>query len=332
MHMADALISPAIGGTIWAAAAGLIAYSSKKVAQEADERKIALMGVLGAFVFAAQMINFTIPGTGSSGHLGGGMLLAIVLGPCSAFLVMSSVLITQALFFADGGILALGCNILNLGFFPCFIAYPFIYRIILGNSNSPKKILLASMLSALVALQMGAFGVVLETFLSGISELPLSTFVLFMQAIHLSIGVAEGLVTGAMVLYILKARPEILKESSRFQKMRQFNIKKILITLTLVTLFTGGILSWYASTRPDGLEWSMNKTSGKEELEGKSTIHQIASRLQKTIAFLPDYNFKNSESEKAGTSISGLIGGFGTFLIVIILGYFLRRRTVKPNE
>ena len=110
MHMADALLSPAVGGTMWAASALSIAYSSKKLRSEADDRKVPLMGVLGAFVFAAQMINFTIPATGSSGHLGGGLLLAILLGPHAAFLTIASVLVVQALFFADGGLLALGCK------------------------------------------------------------------------------------------------------------------------------------------------------------------------------------------------------------------------------
>jgi cobalt/nickel transport system permease protein len=123
MHMADALISPAVGGGMWAATGALLAYSARKVTQEIDDRKVPLMGVLGAFVFAAQMINFTIPGTGSSGHLGGGMILTVLLGPYAAFLVTASVLTVQALFFADGGLLALGCNIFNLGFFPAFIAY-----------------------------------------------------------------------------------------------------------------------------------------------------------------------------------------------------------------
>ena len=122
MHMADALISPAVGGTAWAAAAGLIGYSSRKLRDGMDDRQIPLMAVLGAFIFAAQMINFTIPATGSSGHLGGGLILAILLGPYAGFLTLASVLVIQALFFADGGLLALGCNILNLGFFPCFVA------------------------------------------------------------------------------------------------------------------------------------------------------------------------------------------------------------------
>ena len=93
-----------------------------RAAADGDDRRVPLMGVLGAFVFAAQMVNFAIPGTGSSGHLGGGLLLAILLGPRAAFIVIASVLIVQALFFADGGLLALGCNVFNLGFFPAFVA------------------------------------------------------------------------------------------------------------------------------------------------------------------------------------------------------------------
>ena len=157
MHMADALISPAVGGTMWAATAGLTVYSAKKLKEDLDEHLVPLMGVLGAFIFAAQMINFTIPATGSSGHLGGGMILAILLGPYAAFLVMASVLTIQALFFADGGLLALGCNIFNLGFFPCFIAYPFIYKKIVGAQPTRGRILLGAMAAAIIGAAIGGF-------------------------------------------------------------------------------------------------------------------------------------------------------------------------------
>ena len=108
MHMADALISPAVGIAGWAGAAAVAAYAAAKLKKTATlEKTVPMMGVLGAFVFAAQMINFTIPGTGSSGHLGGGLLLSILLGPHAAFLALTSVLTVQALFFADGGLLHL---------------------------------------------------------------------------------------------------------------------------------------------------------------------------------------------------------------------------------
>src|SRR5512139_4115733 len=140
MHMADALLSPAVGGAMWAVSAGTIAHCSAKVRNEVDDRKVPLMGVLGAFLFAAQMINFSIPGTGSSGHLGGGLLLAVLLGPHAAFLTIASVLVVQAVFFADGGLLALGCNVFNLGFFPAFVAYPFLNPKVTGKRPGPARV------------------------------------------------------------------------------------------------------------------------------------------------------------------------------------------------
>jgi cobalt/nickel transport system permease protein len=139
--------------------------------------------VLGAFIFAAQMINFSIPATGSSGHLGGGMILAILLGPQAAFLVIASVLTVQALFFADGGLLALGCNIFNLGFFPAFVAYSLFKRIV-GEKWTTGRIVGGSIVAAEVGLLLGALGVVLQTTLSGVSSLPFSFFAATMLPIH----------------------------------------------------------------------------------------------------------------------------------------------------
>lgn len=120
MHMADALVAPAVAATMYVCSGGAAGFSVKKVRLESDPKKIPVMGVMGAFVFAAQMINFTIPGTGSSGHLCGGMMLTALLGPYAAFLTMIGVLLIQCLLFADGGLLALGCNIWNMAFYGCF--------------------------------------------------------------------------------------------------------------------------------------------------------------------------------------------------------------------
>lgn len=340
MHMADALISPAVGGTMWLATAGLIAYSAKKVKEESDERKVPLMGVLGAFIFASQMINFSIPATGSSGHLGGGLILAILLGPFAAFLVMASVLLVQALFFADGGILALGCNIFNLGFFPCFLAYPLLYRKIASGRPTPARITLASIIGAVVSLQLGAFSVVMETVFSGISELPLRTFILLMQPIHLAIAIVEGLVTAAVVSFVWKARPEILDAAANSVPIGRVSMKKVLLGLAVAAVITGGALSWFASSNPDGLEWSMFKTSGKEELESHENVHASLAAMQEKTSFLPDYGFKKSEAVEsedgapawpavdAGTSVSGLIGGTLTLLVAFLIGLALRRRKI----
>ena len=355
MHMADALLSPAVGGTMWAVSAGTIAYCSGKVRREIDDSKIPLMGVLGAFIFAAQMINFTIPVTGSSGHLGGGLILAILLGPYAAFLTIASVLMVQALFFADGGLLALGCNIFNLGFFPAFIAYPFIYKKIVCNKPTAANISIASMLAAIVGLQMGAFGVVLETVFSGISSLPFSTFVAMMQPIHLAIGIVEGLVTASVVSFVYKARPEIMQCAMEGHPIGSHPVRNIVLAFLAVALVTGGFVSWFASKNPDGLEWSITKVTGQEELKGpEQGVHAALKTLQERIAFLPDYSFrkpagvkkeetkpetaqagqpvlpeqKGAEEPKSpvGTSVAGLVGGTITLGFAFLIGFILKRR------
>jgi cobalt/nickel transport system permease protein len=336
MHMADALISPAVGGTMWVTTATLIGYCAKKVKAELDDRKIPLMGVLGAFIFASQMINFTIPATGSSGHLGGGLILAILLGPHAAFLVMASVLTIQALFFADGGLLALGCNIFNLGFFSCFIAYPLIYKRIVGSEPTKGRIVLGSSIAAIVGLQLGAFGVVLETLFSGISDLPFTKFVLLMQPIHLAIGFVEGIVTATVMIFIWQARPELLERTANVKPLGQLSLKNVLVGLLVATILIGGVVSWFASARPDGLEWAMFHTSGKEELQApEKGIHSTLAKIQEETSFLPDYSFKKSETQPqensvtwpavdSGTSLSGLIGGAAVLILAVLIGFVLK--------
>jgi len=344
MHMADALLSPAVGGTLWAVSAGAIAYCSTKVRTQLDDRKVPLMGVLGAFIFAAQMINFSIPGTGSSGHLGGGLLLAILLGPQAAFLTIASVLVVQALFFADGGLLALGSNIFNLGFLPAFIAYPLIYKNIAGAHPGKIRLTGAAIVAAVAGLQLGAFSVVLETTFSGISSLPFSTFLVLMQPIHLAIGVVEGLVTAAVLSFVYRARPEMLVESS---SSSQNSLRPLLLGFLAAALLTAGVLSWSASAHPDGLEWAIAKVTGTEALaEPTPGIFSALAALQKKTSFLPDYSLpgpaESSASEAGehaaaasgsvvdlGTSAAGILGALMTLALASLAAFLLRNRPEK---
>jgi len=343
MHMADALISPTVGGTMWVATAGLMAWCARKVKDARDDRLIPMMGVLGAFIFTAQMINFSIPATGSSGHLGGGLILAILLGPYAAFLVIASVLTVQALFFADGGLLALGCNVFNLGFFPAFIAYPLLYKFIAGNNRVGARAWGAALVAALVGLQLGAFGVVLETKMSGISELPFRTFVLIMQPIHFAIGIVEGLVTAAVVAFVARARPEAMEMGMAPGGQRR-SLLPVLVSLLGVAALLGGAASWFASTHPDGLEWSIAKVTGKESFTGaEDGLHGKLAAVQAKTAFLPDYGFKAAPGEKAsgeqaaatpepwpavnaGKSLSGMVGGLLVLTLAILIGFALKAR------
>lgn len=330
MHMADALVSPAVGATMWAASGAATVYSARQVRRENDPALVPLMGVSGAFVFAAQMLNFQIPGTGSSGHLAGGLLLAILLGPEAAFLVMASVLTVQALFFADGGLLSLGANIFNLGFFSAFVAYPLVYKPITGNSPTRGRIVAGSMLGAIVALQLGSLGVVVETWFSGVSALPLSAFLVLMQPIHLAIGVVEGIVTAAVVLFVMQAQPDLVRRRSAEQSLAGVNLRRVLVGLGVAALLVGVSAVWVASTNPDGLEWSIQKLTGNTEVTAAGPVHDALARLQAQTALMPDYAPRPAERPPGAAqaeSVPSLVGVGIVLAIVAGAWVVLRRRT-----
>lgn len=332
MHMADALIVPAVAGTMYVCSAAAAAYSVKKVRLESDPKKIPLMGIMGAFVFATQMINFTIPGTGSSGHLCGGMLLSALLGPYAGFLTMIGVLLIQGLLFADGGLLALGCNVWNMAFYGCFLGAMLIWKPIMKKGMSKGKIILASVLGCVLTLQLGAFSVTLETLASGITELPFGVFVATMQPIHLAIGAVEGLITAAVLVFVYEARPELLYGNEKADtKTGRFTLKNTLAVLAVAALLIGGGLSLVASSYPDGLEWSMEKVAGTTELEAEGGLYDAAASAQEATAVLPDYAFKGSDSA-FGTTFSGIIGSL--IVVGVCVGscyafkFFRKKKTV----
>jgi cobalt/nickel transport system permease protein len=326
MHMADALLSPEVGGAMWVVTGTAIAISSAKMKKSLDHRQVPLMGVMGALVFAMQMVNFTIPGTGSSGHFAGGLLLAILLRPHAGFLTIASVVTVQALFFADGGLLALGANIFNMGFLACYLVYPLLYRPF--AKGRPAK--WVTWLCAVLALQLGAFGVVLQTAASGIADLPFAAFLLAMQPIHLAIGIGEGLITLAVVELIARAEPGMLRQADT-----ALPGKRALAVLALLALLPGGLFSWFASENPDGLEWSIGRLVGEgKELEARNGIvHQTAAALQEKLSFLPDYALPSAQNgeaasirPEAGTTLSGLVGGGIVFVLALLAGLLLKRR------
>lgn len=316
MHMSDALLSPIIGGVTWATTIGVAAYNTKKIDLQNDDHKIPLVGVMGAFVFAAQMINFSIPGTGSSGHLGGGLLLAILLGPELAFITMMSVLMIQALFFADGGLLAYGANVINMGFFACFVAYPYIYKPLIKRI----KPAFAAIIASVAGLSMGAFAVVIETTLSGVSALPFGPFLAAMVPVHIAIGIVEGVITAVVVAFV-----------HRFMPAPDEPLKKkwdhLIVGIVIVTLLVGGGLSLFASDRPDGLEYAIENTAQSEVV----TTSPVFEEIQSMIAFLPDYSSDAVESETLGTSLSGVVGSAVTVGVLLLVVSLLKRQSKKKK-
>jgi cobalt/nickel transport system permease protein len=308
MHLADALLSPTVGIGFYAASAAALGWSTKQLGRGADTRLVPTMGVLGAFVFAAQMLNFAIPGTGSSGHLAGGMLLAAVLGPAPAFLCMTSVLLVQCLLLGDGGLLALGCNVFNLGFYPCFIGYP-LYRLVAGAKPTPTRRSLGLGLGALASVELGALSVALETVASGRTPIGLGEFAGLMAGIHLPIGLVEGAVTAAAAALLWRLRPVAVADEVGAEGRVAW--RRAVAAVGLAAAAAAGVLAWFASPLPDGLEWSLERagmTPEAAEPAARAAVWPVA---------------------RGKTSVEGLGGAAVVLLVSVAIGLpalWLRRR------
>lgn len=317
MHMADALVSPAVATTMYIASGAVGAYSLNRIKKEEVDKKVSLVGVMGAFVFATQMVNFTIPGTGSSGHLCGGLLLSAILGPFYGFISMAAILAIQCLLFADGGLMALGANIFNMAFYGCFVSYFLIYKPLTKTMNK-KNIVIASILGSIVSLELGAFSVTIETLLSGITDLPFTVFAGAMLPIHLAIGFVEGLITSAVLLFVYDNRPEILTTTQTNKK----TFKETIIILSIIVTFIAGGMSLLASSNPDGLEWSIERLTGDTELEADETIFD---KVIETTSLLPDYAFKDNDSI-IGTTFSGIVGSAVVCGLLVVAANTLNKK------
>jgi cobalt/nickel transport system permease protein len=266
MHMPDALVSAPVGIAFGAAAAGLVIHSAraaakKPAAQTAATRTVATMGVLGAFVFGAQMLNCAIPGVEASGHLAGGFLLAVLLGAHRAFLVMASVLLVQA-GLGDGGLLAYGANLFNLGFVPCLVVYPLLRKFI-DAAPGVGRVAMLAFAGGFLSLMAGAVGMAAQTALSG--TLPFTAFAPILLAIHIPIGVFDGLATALIVILARHASPEWLRPTAAVPSApRRLALSAFLVAaVAMIGLFAAGV----ASEKPDGLEWSVERVAAVDAPE-----------------------------------------------------------------
>ena len=207
MHIPDGFLSTGTSVATWAASAGSVGYAVRRVDRELGERQVPLMGVTAAFIFAAQMMNFTVAG-GTSGHLVGGALAAILLGPWAGMLVLTSVLAVQALLFQDGGLLALGANVFNMavvGVLVGWVVYTGLKRI-LGDRIWTTMVsgFAAAWLSVFIASLVAAA----ELAISG--TVPWGVVLPAMGLVHVFIGIGEGLITVGVLAFLRVARPDLL--------------------------------------------------------------------------------------------------------------------------
>jgi len=336
--MANELLSiPVATGTL-AIAAGGLGFICRKLRQVIAADKLALMGILGAFVFAAQMVNFQLPAMpGTSGHLVGAVLLAIILGPHLAAIVISSVVIVQCLIFQDGGLLALGCNIINIALVPSYLGY-YLYRIITNGRFSSLKVYIGAMLACVIATEAGAILVAVQAALSGVLAVPLSTFLITMIGVHFLVGFIEGLVTVAVLAYLQQLRPDIVADSLPGTVRLSKNV--VLATLLFLAVLTGAGLSLLASDLPDGLEWSYAERPDQPEFQtivsNPDTRITAVDDLQSKYSLMPEYSVRASkhgdvtgEQANAGagwTSFAGIFGSAATMAVIWLTAWMLRRK------
>jgi cobalt/nickel transport system permease protein len=300
----ELLTLPVAAGTFIAAGAG-VAYASYRGRDELDEKRIPLLGVLGAFVFAAQMVNFPVlPGT--SGHFVGAALLAIVLGPHAAALGMTAIVIVQCLVFQDGGLLALGANVVNMAIVGPYVAWG-VFKLIAPAGSVPRSARLygASFLAAFASILAGATILPLEVALSGVLAVPLHVFLGTMGGVHALVGAAEGAITFVVLVALARMRPGLLQA---VKPEGGWPLKTALVSILVTALVTGGLVSLAASSSPDGLESTLEAGRVIDD-QTPNTVAEEADHLGERVALIPDYG-----DRWYLTSLSGVLG------ILLVLG------------
>jgi cobalt/nickel transport system permease protein len=302
MHIPDGMLSLAVALFFWLISAIILGIAVRKTGRQLGERQIPLMGVMAAFIFAAQMLNFPVAG-GTSGHLLGGALAAITLGPWAGMLVMTSVIAVQALLFQDGGLVVMGANIFNMGLLTAITGYG-IYMLASGRSRRTR--LLAAGAGAWLSVMVAALATALQLWLSEAARLDM--VVPAMLAVHALIGAGEALITIAALSLILTARPDLIQGEAGQVKSRGWVAAGLLIVLALL------ILSPLAAADPDGLERVAMDLGFFEK--GQEAPYQI----------LPDYTIPFLGETPLSTILAGAAGA-----VILFAGSILLLRLVRKQ-
>jgi len=311
VHIPDGFLDgkTAVAGGILAAAGLGVALRQARL--HLPPRRVPLLGLAAAFVFAAQMINFPVAG-GTSGHLIGAVLAAVLLGPSGAVIVISAVLIVQCLMFADGGISALGANIFNMGVLGGVGGWA-IYRVVGRLVKGLFGLILAASFAAWCSTVLGAAACAGE--LAASHTAPWSVVLPAMAGIHMLIGIGEGLITGLVLAAIARARPELLRPDAATEPRRSYGA--IVAYGVSIALGLALFASPLASRWPDGLD----RTAERLGFKAKAVATSIP-------AVLPDYEMPGIHWSVLGTSIAGALGT----VVVFVLAWLLARVLVPMAD
>jgi cobalt/nickel transport system permease protein len=310
MHIPDGFLSTPVALVLWAIAAVAVGYALMRVNRELDDRKVPLMGVMAAAIFAGQMLNFSVSG-GTSGHLMGAALAAIVLGPWAGLIVMTAVVGTQALLFQDGGLLALGANIVNMGLIGIVVGYAVYNAVRKVAGERDWGLFTAGFVAAWLSIVVAALAAALQLALSGTS--PANIAVPAMGGVHMLIGIGEGLITVGGLALLYAARRDLFAAG----QVRTGDSRALMVGGLVVAVLLA-VLSPLASAHPDGLEWVA-------ERQGFLDFAQDAP-----YEIIPDYVFPGLSNESLATIVAGLVGLLIVFVVTWLVAATRSRRSSTP--
>ncbi|MEV6422883.1 energy-coupling factor ABC transporter permease [Streptomyces sp. NPDC051662] len=341
MHVPDGFIDLPVSAATGAVAAGAVAVSLRGARRELDERTAPLAGLVAAFIFAVQMLNFPVA-AGTSGHLLGGALAAILVGPYTGVLCISVVLLMQGILFADGGLTALGVNITDMAVVTTVVAYALFRTLVKLLPRTRRSVTVASFVAALVSVPAAALGFTLFYWLGGTTDIPIGKVLTGMVGVHVLIGIGEAAITALTVGAVIAVRPDLVYGARGLSAPLKLRVggelvdaapasgplpvaarstRKVWATGLVTALVLAGFVSFYASASPDGLE----KVAADQGIDRKTEPHHTADSP------LADYGVKDVDDARISGGLAGVIGVGATVAVGSGVFWVVRRRRTAAD-
>ncbi|MFJ8190825.1 energy-coupling factor ABC transporter permease [Streptomyces sp. NPDC096094] len=337
MHVPDGFINAPTSAVTGVVAAGAIAVSLRGARRELDERTAPLAGLVAAFIFAVQMLNFPVA-AGTSGHLLGGALAAILVGPCTGVLCVSVVLLMQGILFADGGLTALGVNITDMAIVTTVVAYALFRGLVKVLPRTRRSVTVASFVAALVSVPAAALAFTFLYWIGGTTDVAIGKVATAMIGVHVLIGIGEAAITALTVGAVIAVRPDLVYGARGLTRKLKLRVngelvdvpeaepaaaptaarshRKLWITGLVTSLVLAGFVSFYASADPDGLE----KVAADKGIDEKTEEHASAGSP------LADYGVEDITDARVSGGLAGVIGVGVTVVAGSAVFWSVRRR------
>ncbi|MET8753726.1 energy-coupling factor ABC transporter permease [Streptomyces sp. NPDC004667] len=343
MHVPDGFINAPVSVAAGAVAATAVAVSLRGARRELDERTAPLAGLVAAFIFAVQMLNFPVA-AGTSGHLLGGALAAILVGPYTGVLCVSVVLLMQGILFADGGLTALGVNISNMAVVTVVVAYAVFRGLLKVLPAGRRSVTVAAFAGALLSVPGAAVMFTLFYALGGTTDVPIGKVFTAMVGVHVLIGIGEAVITAATVGAVIAVRPDLVHGARGLAAPLKLRVdgrlvdapaapasaaapvpaaarstRPLWISGLVTALVLAGFVSYYASSSPDGLE----KVAADQGIDAKAREHAAAGSP------LADYSVKDVSDARLSGGLAGIIGVGVTVVVGTGIFWSVRRRRAE---